>query len=282
MKKFLALALALVMALMLVSCSVEHASNDKDEAKNDGEQLVLKVGMECNYAPYNWSQNEQTEDSVPIANVKNMYADGYDVRVAKMIAEKMGAKLEIYAYEWDSLIPAIQSGVLDFVVAGMSPTQERWEVVDFSENYYNSNLVVITKKGKLEDVKTIADLEGKKIAAQSGTFHLDALENQTKAIVSELSDFATMLVALDSGAIDGYIAEEPTAMAVATDASDYTFVPFVNNKTGFKTESSDTAIAVALKKNNDLLDKVNAALEGFDSEAQSALMAQMVEIAPIE
>ncbi len=277
MKKFLVLALALVMAVMLVSCA-----QDEKQQQNDDGKLVLKVGMECNYAPYNWSQTEQTEGCVAIANVSNMYTDGYDVQVAKMIADKLDAELEIYAYEWDSLVPAVQSGSLDLIIAGMSPTADRWEKVDFSNNYYNSNLVVITKKGNLEDVKTIADLEGKKIAAQSGTFHITALETQTKAVVSELSDFSTMLIALDAGTIDGYIAEEPTAMAIATDDSAYSFVPFVNNDTGFTTEAGDTAIAVGIKKNSELLEKVNSALEGFDAQAQSALMAQMVEIAPVE
>lgn len=275
MKKLFVLTLAIVMAVALVSCTQNNVQENNDE-------LVIKVGMECNYAPFNWSQTEETEGSVAIANVENMYTNGYDVQIAKMIADKIGAKLEIYAYEWDSLVPAVQSGALDLIIAGMSPTADRWEKVDFSDNYYNSNLVVITKKGNLEDVKTIADLDGKKIAAQSGTFHITALETQTNAIVSELSDFTTMLIALDAGTIDGYIAEEPTAMSVATDDSAYSFVALVNNDTGFTTEAGDTAIAVGIKKNSELLSKVNAALEGFDSQAQSALMAQMVEIAPVD
>lgn len=165
MKKLLSIILAASLVFSLAGCG-----SDKSEKTADSN--VLKVGMECNYAPYNWSQADDSNGAVPIKNVDNMYTNGYDVQVAQKIADALGKKLEIYAYEWDSLVPGVQSGKLDMVIAGMSPTKERKEKIDFSDNYYISNLVIVTKKDALSDVKTIADLDGKKIAAQSGTFHL--------------------------------------------------------------------------------------------------------------
>ncbi len=275
MKKILSLALASALALSLAACGKaptnENASSD-----------VLKIGMECNYAPYNWSQADDSEGAVAIANVDNMFTNGYDVQVALKIAESMGKKLEIYSYEWDSLVPAVQSGNLDMIIAGMSPTDERKEKIDFSDIYYNSNLVVITKKGNLEDVKTIADLDGKKIAAQSGTSHLEALSSQTTAKVNELSDFSTMLIALDAGTIDGYIAEEPTAMAVCTEESQYTYIPLVNNDTGFEVPVEDTSIAVGVAKGSALTEGINSYLTNFTEDAQKELMQEMVAIAPVE
>lgn len=270
MKKILALVLALATLLCLCACG-----NNADEDK-----AVLKVGMECNYAPYNWSQDTNENGAVPIANVDNMYTNGYDVQVALKIAESMGKEIEIYAYEWDSLVPAVQSGTLDMIVAGMSPTDERKEKIDFSEIYYNSNLVVITKGDALKGVTDIKGLDGKKIAAQSGTSHLDALSSQTKAQVNELADFSTMLVALDAGTIDGYIAEEPTAMAVCAEGSEYTYIPLVNNDTGFEVPVEDTSIAVGVKKGSDLLDGINEYLATFSEENQRDLMGEMVGINP--
>ncbi|MDD6214007.1 MAG: transporter substrate-binding domain-containing protein [Firmicutes bacterium] len=274
MKKIISVLMAAAVVLGLAGCG---ATKD-DTAKDDS---VLRVGMECNYAPYNWSQADDSNGAVAIANVDNMYTNGYDVQVAQKIADTMGKKLEIYSYEWDSLIPGVQSGNLDMIIAGMSPTAERREKIDFSDNYYTSNLVIVTKKDALADVKTIADLKDRKIAAQSGTFHLDALTSQTEAQISELADFSTMFMALGAGTIDGYVAEEPTAMAVCEDP-DYGYVALENNSTGFKVNDDDVSIAVGVKKDSELKDKINAVLEGFDSDAQRELMSKMVKLAPSE
>jgi len=146
MKKLLSAILAGALMLSLAACG---GNSGNENANAD----VLKVGMECNYAPYNWSQPDDSNGAVAIKNVDKMFTNGYDVQVALKLAESLGKELEIYSYEWDSLVPAVQSGNLDMIIAGMSPTDERKEKIDFSELYYNSNLVVITKKGSLADVR---------------------------------------------------------------------------------------------------------------------------------
>lgn len=275
MKKIISVLLAGALMMGFAGCGGNQT------AENTENDNVLRVGMECNYAPYNWSQADASNGAVAIANVDKMYTNGYDVQVAQKIADALGKTLEIYSYEWDSLIPGVQSGKLDMIIAGMSPTAERREKIDFSDNYYTSNLVVVTKKGALADVKSIADLDGKKIAAQSGTFHLEALSGQTKAQVNELADFSTMFIALGAGTIEGYIAEEPTAMAVIEDSA-YDYVALKNNDTGFEVEDDDVSIAVGVKKGSELKEQINGALADFDEEAQRALMSEMVSIAPAE
>ena len=113
---------------------------------DDTSNGTLKIAMECAYAPFNWTQTTDANGAVPIQGQNGMYANGYDVQVAKYVASQLGMALEVYAYEWDSLIPAVQSGAVDAIAAGMSPTAEREEQVDFTDCYYNSNLVVIIKK----------------------------------------------------------------------------------------------------------------------------------------
>ena len=276
MKKLISIMLAAVLVLGFAGCS---SGNSGKNSAADSD--VLRVGMECNYAPYNWSQANDANGAIAITNVDNMYANGYDVQVAEKIAKSLGKKLEIYAYEWDSLIPGVQSGKLDMIIAGMSPTAERWEKIDFSNNYYTSNLVIVKKKSNLGDVKTIADLAGKKIAAQSGTFHLDALTSQTTAKAEEMADFSTMLIALKAGTIDGYVAEEPTAMAVCADP-EYDYISFVNNDTGFSVKDDDVSIAVGVKKGSELKEKINGALTDLDADAQKKLMSEMVKLSPAE
>ena len=140
---------ALMAQIVALSASPDTQSSDAivlASGNTDTSNGTLKIAMECAYAPFNWTQTTDANGAVPIQGQDRMYANGYDVQVAKYIAAELGMALEVYSYVWDSLIPAVQSGAVDAIVAGMSPTAEREEQVDFTDCYYNSNLVVIIKK----------------------------------------------------------------------------------------------------------------------------------------
>ena len=140
---------ALMAQIVALSASPDTQSSDAivlASGNTDTSNGTLKIAMECAYAPFNWTQMTDANGAVPIQGQDGMYANGYDVQVAKYIAAELGMVLEVYSYVWDSLIPAVQSGAVDAIIAGMSPTAEREEQVDFTDCYYNSNLVVIIKK----------------------------------------------------------------------------------------------------------------------------------------
>ena len=140
---------ALMAQIVALSASPDTQSSDAillASGNTDTSNGTLKIAMECAYAPFNWTQTTDANGAVPIQGQDGMYANGYDVQVAKYIASQLGMALEVYSYVWDSLIPAVQSGAVDAIIAGMSPTAEREEQVDFTDCYYNSNLVVIIKK----------------------------------------------------------------------------------------------------------------------------------------
>ena len=126
------------------SISSYAVSNDPSEEGSG----TLKVAMECAYAPYNWTQQTDANGAVAISSEGSagLYANGYDVQIAKYIANALGMKLEIYAEKWESLVSGVQAGTYDAIIAGMSPTSERAEQIDFTIPYYVSNLVVIYKK----------------------------------------------------------------------------------------------------------------------------------------
>ncbi|MFR3310554.1 MAG: transporter substrate-binding domain-containing protein, partial [Christensenellales bacterium] len=235
MKRILSIILAAVMLAVsltaLASCgnSVD-ASKDVENIKKAG---VLKVGMECAYAPYNWTQTNADNDAVKIKNADG-YANGYDVQAARKIAASLGVELEIYAYKWDALIPAVESGTIDCVIAGMSPTAERKAVLDFSDNYYVSNLVIIVREdGAYANAQSLADFKGCSIGAQAATFHAEALKQIEDVKENILDDFTLLYTALTANTIDGYVAEEPTAYSICSEGSGLTFAPLVNNSTGF-------------------------------------------------
>ena len=284
MKRILSIVLAAVMLAVsltaLASCgnSVD-ASKDVENIKKAG---VLKVGMECAYAPYNWTQTNADNDAVKIKNADG-YANGYDVQAARKIAASLGVELEIYAYKWDALIPAVESGTIDCVIAGMSPTAERKAVLDFSDNYYVSNLVIIVREdGAYANAQSLADFKGCSIGAQAATFHAEALKQIEDVKENILDDFTLLYTALTANTIDGYVAEEPTAYSICSEGSGLTFAPLVNNSTGFTCDEGDTAIAVGVRKGSDLAAAISEIVDGISDSERSELMMKMVSIAPVE
>lgn len=284
MKRILSIILAAVMLAVsltaLASCgnSVD-ASKDVEYIKKAG---VLKVGMECAYAPYNWTQTNADNDAVKIKNADG-YANGYDVQAARKIAASLGVELEIYAYKWDALIPAVESGTIDCVIAGMSPTAERKAVLDFSDNYYVSNLVIIVREdGAYANAQSLADFKGCSIGAQAATFHAEALKQIEDVKENILDDFTLLYTALTANTIDGYVAEEPTAYSICSEGSGLTFAPLVNNSTGFTCDEGDTAIAVGVRKGSDLAAAISEIVDGISDSERSELMMKMVSIAPVE
>lgn len=140
--------LALMTQIVEMSVDTDAALGEAlalSSSNTDTSNGVLKIAMECNYAPFNWTQTTDVNGAVKIAG-SEFYANGYDVQVAKYIAAEMGMSLEIYAIEWNSLIPGLNASTYDGIIAGMSPTADREEEVDFTDCYYNSNLVIIYKK----------------------------------------------------------------------------------------------------------------------------------------
>lgn len=284
MKRILSIILAAVMLAVsltaLASCgnSVD-ASKDVENIKKAG---VLKVGMECAYAPYNWTQTNADNDAVKIKNADG-YANGYDVQAARKIAASLGVELEIYAYKWDALIPAVESGTIECVIAGMSPTAERKAVLDFSDNYYVSNLVIIVREdGAYANAQSLADFKGCSIGAQAATFHAEALKQIEDVKENILDDFTLLYTALTANTIDGYVAEEPTAYSICSEGSGLTFAPLVNNSTGFTCDEGDTAIAVGVRKGSDLAAAISEIVDGISDSERSELMMKMVSIAPVE
>ena len=263
--------------MLLTAC---NPKGDGGSAAAPADSDTLRVGMECDYAPFNWTQTSE-EHGYKIA--AGGYAGGYDVEIAKKIAESMNKKLEIVKTEWNGLTPAITSGKIDLIIAGMSPTAERKETLDFSDTYYTSDLVIVVKKDSpYVNAKSINDFKGANITGQLNTFHydvIDQIEGVNKS--TALETFPAMIVALRSGKIDGYVSERPGALSAVAANDDLTFVEFSEGN-GFKTSVEDTSIAVGVKKGNtELLDKVNAALSKIAEDERQKIMEEAVANQPL-
>lgn len=271
MKKVLSsvISVLLVVGILVGALTCFAGCKKKDDSK-------LYVGMECGYQPFNFTQIDDSNGAVKISNAQG-YANGYDVMIAKKIAEELGKELVIVKYEFNSLINGVNSGTLDLIIAGMSPTAERKEAIDFSDAYYESQLVIVVRKdGAFASATSLEDFKGAEIVAQNGTFHDRALQEQGPAhgIVRQTpkDTFPDMIVALNAGTIDGYVAEEPGAIADCYANPDLTYIRLVNNSTGFTASAEDVQIAVGMKKGSANLAAVNSALQKLSAETRNQLM----------
>ena len=276
MKKATKIVMIVLVFAVLAGCVVAlSACNDSKDGDN---QLV--VGLECAYIPFNFTQQTDANGGIKISNADG-YANGYDILIAKRIADGLGKELVIVKTDWDSLVPGVQAGTLDLVIAGMSPTAERRESIDFSQPYYQSNLVIVVRKDSVyAEAKNLDDFSGAKILAQQGTFHNDVLQAQAAehGIIAgtPMSTFPEMTVALNSKAIDGYVAEEPGAIADCAANEKLTYVHLLNNETGFVASDDDTQIAIGMRKGYEYADAINAIVSNISDSERLTLMQDAV------
>ncbi|WHY85727.1 transporter substrate-binding domain-containing protein [Neobacillus novalis] len=267
------IVISLIMMLLLSACGTSN-SGDKGAA----EKETFTVGLEAGYAPFNWTQSDDANGGVKIDGNAE-YAGGYDVEIAKKIADGLGKKLVIVKTEWDGLVPALTSGKIDAIIAGMSPTDKRKETIDFTDNYYKSNLVMVVKKGgKFDGASSIQDFKGAKISAQLNTFHYSVID-QIKEVKKQpaMDNFPAMRVALESGVIDGYVSERPEGISAQSANEHYKMIEFND---GFKTSDDDTSIAVGVAKGSKLTDKINKILSGISEDEQTSIMDAAIKNQP--
>ncbi len=263
------------------SAAAPSESAETSESETPAELEEFRVGMECNYAPFNWTQTDDSNDAVAIP--AGGYAGGYDVEIAKRVAEGLGKKLVIVKTEWDGLIPALTSGKIDAIIAGMSAREDRKVSVDFTDNYYTSELVIVVKKDSAyANATSLADFSGAKITGQLNTLHYDVI-SQIEGVNQQtaMETFPAMIVALTSGKIDGYVSEKPGAVSAMESNPDLTFVEFADGK-GFETSPDDVAVAVAIAKGQeDLIKTINEILAGISEDDRIELMNAAVKNQPV-
>ncbi len=269
-KSFVLFVLAL---FILCGCASSNGTSGTSEEENS----VLRVGMECDYAPFNWTQVTDSETAVPISSVD--YADGYDVVIASIIAEKIGREVQIVKTDWDSLIPSLNAGAIDCIIAGMTETPERAESVNFTSPYYESDMVVIIRKDSdLVNIDDIQSLAGHNVLGQANTTY-DEVIDQIEGVnhMTPLTTYSRMVLSLQSGEADAITAELPVANGVVAANPDLTYVTFAQGK-GFVVDTS-VSIAVA-KENTDLLNEIQSALDSISQEDRLSIMEAAVSRQP--
>lgn len=302
-RQIVALALAMITAVSLSACggskpaettaapaSGETAAAGQESqaaegnAQASGERKVLRVAMECAYAPYNWTQPDDSNGAVPIAD-SNEFAYGYDVMMAKKICEELDYDLEIVRLDWDSLIPALQSGQADCVIAGQSITEERLQAVDFSEPYYYATIVTLVKKGsKYEGAKSVADLAGATCTSQQSTiWYQNCLPQIPDAnVLAATASAPDMLMSLNADKCDLVVTDQPTGKGALVAYPNFVMLDFGGGDEDFQVTDEDINIGISMKKGNtELKTAIDSVLTKMTKDDYSAMMDEAIAVQPL-
>ncbi|MDF7639006.1 ABC transporter substrate-binding protein/permease [Lactobacillus sp. ESL0791] len=271
----IATVLAIILSLLLefnLAAPIQAAQKDNG---------VLKIAMEANYSPNNWTQTTDANGAVPIDGA-NTYANGYDVKIAKIIGHKLHKKVVVLKTEWDGLLPALTSGKADLIIAGMSPTPERAKAIDFTNPYWSGIFVVITKvNSRYANAKKLTDFKGAKLTSQQGTFHYQLIDQMPGAKKQPaMRDFSAMRQSLISGTIDGYISDSTEAISFKMVDPDIKAVP-LNPMHGFHVTKAQMVSSIGVAKTNQKLRKeVNQILATIPTKKRKQLMTEAIKQQP--
>lgn len=274
MRKNLLVVLLLSFLLLLVGCG-----KSGNGLRTDG---VLVVGMECDYQPFNWTETEKTDDNVEISNISGAYANGYDVMIAKRIAEALNLKLEIKALSWEGLIPALNAKEIDLIIAGMSPTAERKETIDFTDSYYTSTHVLLLKSdSRFKNATTLSGFSGATVIGQIGTIYADLVPQMVEkgAVAGTNLDTVPQIVnAILRGTVDATILEEPVAVGIVTQYGNE--LTYIVPTDGFDVSLEDVVVSIGIRQNFDLKEDINRVLLGISEDIRKELMLDAIAKAP--
>ena len=311
MKKIFALLLAAAMLLGMTACGTEETSVVSEETATSAESAetaateaaateaasagdsaaipgledgVLTIAMECAYAPYNWTQTDDSNGAVPVKDSTD-YANGYDVMIAKKICEANGWELEVIRTDWDSLVPGVQTGTYDAVIAGQSMTAERMEQVDFAGPYFYASIVCVTKAdGPYANAAGLSDLSGGTCTAQIATIWYDSMLPQIEGaqIQTAAETAPAMLMALETDQVDFICTDMPTAMGAVAAYPDMKILDFSDSEDGFTVDEGEINIGISVQKGNTaLVDAINSVLNTMTADDFNDLMNEAIAVQPV-
>ncbi|WP_149095080.1 ABC transporter substrate-binding protein/permease [Paenibacillus terrae] len=261
MKKAYRFTALILTAVILLLAGLPMLTAYGTEAKT---QQKLVLGMSADFPPYEFHKVINGKDTIV----------GFDVDIGNEIAKDLGAELVIEDMSFDSLLPALQSGRVDLVLSGMTPTDERRKSIDFSDVYYHSKQVIMVRPEDKDKYPTMAALKGEKIGAQKGSIQEEIAQKVPNVSVTSLDKISDLVLQLRTQRINAVVIEDTVAKGYTLDGT-VTLAKAVPEEAG-----AETAVGIR-KGNTELLASVNKTLarlkadgsiEKFSTEA-SALSA---------
>ena len=242
------------------------------------EKTILRIGSECDYIPNSWEESKPSDSNLPVSNHDGFYAEGYDIQMAKLVAEEMGMEPQIVKLKWENLIPALRRREIDIIFSSMLDTEERRKKIDFSNPYElkkTEYTVMVNKNGKYADITKLEELYHAKILSQKGTYFETAIDQIPGAVkVPPLENIQAMVDELNKNAVDGIIIDWDTGQVYERNNKDLKIIRFPEGE-GFIIGFSGVCAGVR-KNNRDLLDKVNGAIDSISYRQKQKVMDQVI------
>ncbi len=248
-KKYLSIAAASLAAVSLMA-GCGNSSSDNNAAKEKEPENVIIVGTEPTFPPF-----EFVEDGKDV---------GFDIDLLQAICDKIGYKMEIKNLGFDALIPALKSGQIDIIAAGMDATEERRKQVDFTDVYFSGGYTLVVRKDNT-DITGYASLPGKIVGAQVGA-RAAHYAREHGATVKEFDTNSQGWMELEAGTCDAVSIDSAVAMYYLRQGGDKT-LKLVDDLI------KDRNVAMAVSKDKpELLDKVNTALRELKADGTYAAL----------
>ncbi len=245
---------------------------------NSRKIRIIRVGTECDYAPNNWEEDRDTNSNVPLANKEGYYAEGYDIQIAKIVANKIGAKLEVKKIAWEDLIPALSRREIDAIFSGMLDTEERRRTISFSEVYEFESTeyaVIVHRNGKYANAKTLNDFAGARFTGQKDTNLYTAIDQLPGAIPRPPVDTVSeMLEQLLEREVDGIVINLDTGRTYERTYKNLMLIQFPKDE-GFKFEFKGICAGVR-KSDTRLLKEINDVLNELPTRERRRIMDRIV------
>ncbi len=270
-------------AVLAFGCVFSTGCKSSSNSEN-----IIRIGMECNYAPFNWTCGTSSDYTLPVYNDAGKFADGYDIQFAKRLSKETGKQVQIYKLEWDSLIINLNNNQIDAVIAGMTDTEERRQQISFTDEYYRSELVLITSKDvadqyadtELNNETLQILLTGKMIESQRGTVTdnvIDTFKTNYGAIHSTAVDtFSKAALDVHTGAVFAMTAELPVAQSIVKNYSDLGIVHM--DQTILGVDLSELGVSIGVRKDDtSLKTTINDVLNSYTKADRNSDMAAAVE-----
>ena len=268
MKKFL----ALIVIISLVA-SYYYIVHGKPQTRR-----VLRIGVECNDVPNNWEENKSTASNLPLANKPDHYAEGYDVQIAKLVAEELRLQPVIIKVPQKDLLNALNRKEIDVIFSNMYDTKENKEHAAFSNFYATKKTeygIVVRRSGKYAKARTIVDFNGATLIAQKDT-RCDAVIDQILDVHHQrpLDTIPEMIETLTADKIDGFVVNLDSGKAYERIHTHLVVIKFPDNS-GFDIGFNGVCAAVR-KDDTKLLEAINDALSNISMRQRQKIMDKTI------
>lgn len=262
------------------SSSASTTSAEATTGLTLGDGKTLRIGMEAAYAPYNWQESAESDTTIPIENVSGAYADGYDVQIAKIIANELGMEPVAVKMEFGALVDSLNNGTIDIICAGMSVTPERSQSADFTDSYIDDEVVIVTKKdSSYASATKLSDFTGATVLGQKDTFYDDLIEEIPE--VNHATPVATVPLVVDAieqGTVDAITFSSMSLPNLLENYTDLVKVELAEGE-GFSDPSNPDNAAIA-KGQDEMLAKLNEIIAGISEEEKLAMWQDCMDRQP--